>query len=72
MVRDARDCSEIVSLLAERKITVWNSVPVICSIVVQHMLERGMKDSLSLRQIMLSGDWIPLDLPDKMCIRDSP
>lgn len=65
MVRDARDCSEIVSLLAERKITVWNSVPVICSIVVQHMLERGMKDSLSLRQIMLSGDWIPLDLPDK-------
>ena len=24
-----------------------------------------MKDSLSLRQIMLSGDWIPLDLPDK-------
>ncbi len=65
MVRDARDCSEIVSLLAERKITVWNSVPVICAVVVQHMLERGMKDSLSLRQIMLSGDWIPPDLPDK-------
>lgn len=65
MVHDARDCKEIISLLIERKITVWNSVPIICAIVVQHMLERGIKNDFLLRQIMLSGDWIPLDLPDK-------
>ena len=41
MVHDARDCKEIISLLIERKITVWNSVPIICAIVGQHMLERG-------------------------------
>ncbi len=52
MVRDARDCSEIVSLLRKklRYGTRTGYLLNCCSTYV----ERGMKDSLSLRQIMLS------------------
>ncbi len=65
MISDARDSNEIISALIDKHITVWNSVPVICSIVAQNILKRGMPYNFPLRQILLSGDWIPLDLPNK-------
>ncbi|MBE6034251.1 MAG: amino acid adenylation domain-containing protein [Clostridiales bacterium] len=65
LVEEPRDCGEIVSLLGRHKVTIWNSVPVIYSLAAQHILERKPQTDFFLRQILLSGDWIPLDLPQK-------
>ena len=45
-------------------VTVWNSVPAMMQMLVAHA---GLNDLYpSLRLILLSGDWIPLDMPDKV------
>lgn len=65
MVEEPRDSGEMISLLEENKVTVWNSVPILFSMAVQHILERTKTHEFVLRQVMLSGDWIPVDLPGK-------
>lgn len=53
-----------------QKITIWNSVPALMQLFVdflERQTSREIKRCLeSLRLIMLSGDWIPLSLPDKI------
>ncbi|MCB1956132.1 MAG: amino acid adenylation domain-containing protein, partial [Rhodocyclaceae bacterium] len=51
--------------LAERHaVTIWNSVPALCGLLVDTLESAG--DSLaSLRHVLLSGDWIPVTLPDR-------
>ncbi|HEY0986836.1 MAG TPA: amino acid adenylation domain-containing protein, partial [Kofleriaceae bacterium] len=54
-----------VSLVERDLVTLWNSVPSLLKLAVEH-IERHPEHSLaSLRAAMLSGDWIPLDLPDR-------
>lgn len=48
------------------RITVWNSVPALMQLVVEHCEDRGLRLPPSLRLVMLSGDWIPLTLPDRI------
>ncbi len=62
LVEDPRDCSEIAALLDRYKVTIWNSVPVIFSMVTRHLTERKEPHKFGLRQVLLSGDWIPVDL----------
>lgn len=62
LVEDPRDCSEMAYLLDRYKVTIWNSVPVIFSMVVHHLTERNEQYKFELRQVLLSGDWIPVDL----------
>ena len=51
-------------LLTEHEVTIWNSVPALMSLLVEHVAERGTTLPPSLRLILLSGDWIPVTLPD--------
>ncbi len=59
---DIRDPRRLVALLLDRKITFWDSAPTALQ-QVDAVCETGGPD---LRLIFLSGDWIPLGLPDSM------
>lgn len=50
--------------LAEKEnITVWNSVPALFEMLVETM--ELHKKGYHFRKVLLSGDWIPLDLPKR-------
>lgn len=51
-------------LVVANGVTVWNSVPTIMDIFVDHLLKRGL--TCNIRKVILSGDWIPMELPDKL------
>jgi len=47
-------------------VTVWNSVPALMEMLVEWVEGRGEALPASLRWVLLSGDWIPVDLPDRI------
>ncbi|HKI01152.1 MAG TPA: non-ribosomal peptide synthetase, partial [Thermoanaerobaculia bacterium] len=47
-------------------VTIWNSVPALVEMWVDHLESRGERLPASLRLIMMSGDWIPVSLPDRI------
>ncbi|MEU2768302.1 MULTISPECIES: hybrid non-ribosomal peptide synthetase/type I polyketide synthase [Streptomyces] len=59
-----RDPQAWAELVDEHGITVWNSVPALLQMLVDHLEGRDATVG-SLRTIMLSGDWIPTRLPDR-------
>ncbi len=63
-----KDPAHWLDLMQTHGVTVWNSVPALMQMLAEHA--RGTHAVLpqELRLAMLSGDWIPLDLPDQ--IRD--
>lgn len=62
MINDQRDISEIIQTVVDKKITVWNSVPAIMNITA-NTFENKFE---ALRVVMLSGDWIPVNLPERI------
>lgn len=48
-------------LIQQQKVTVWNSVPQLANLLFTENKEFAPK---TLRLFLLSGDWIPLSLPD--------
>lgn len=56
------DVDAIRKHLVDHEITVWNSVPAILDMVVKSM--EDCPPSFTLEKILLSGDWIPLNLPE--------
>jgi len=46
------------------EVTVWNSVPAMLELLTDHA-ERTSSSLASLRIALLSGDWIPVSLPDR-------
>jgi len=53
-------------LMAQAQVTIWNSVPALMQMLVEYASDRTEVVLQSLRLVLLSGDWIPLDLPDKV------
>jgi pyochelin synthetase len=53
-----------VKLIAQHRVTVWNSVPALMQMLVDYATGRTNVMLNSLRLALLSGDWIPLTLPD--------
>jgi amino acid adenylation domain-containing protein len=52
-------------LAAAHGVTVWNSVPAIMELVVG-AAEAGGVELPALRLVLLSGDWVPVGLPDRI------
>ncbi|GFJ76301.1 hypothetical protein Phou_004810 [Phytohabitans houttuyneae] len=52
-------------LVQEQRVTVWNSVPALAELLTEQAEHSGA-DLRSLRLVMLSGDWIPPTLPDRL------
>src|SRR5262249_13180945 len=55
--------------MAEGGVTVWNSVPAMMEMLVEYLTGREQAAPSRLRLALLSGDWIPLDLPDRVRLR---
>ncbi|MBE6049587.1 MAG: amino acid adenylation domain-containing protein [Clostridium sp.] len=58
--------SHWVDLIKEYNITLWNSVPALMQMLVSYLESEKDVTGLNLRLALLSGDWIPLNLPDKL------
>ena len=53
-------------LIAKEQITIWNTVPTMMQMLVEYTTGKTGDVSLPLCLVLLSGDWIPHDLPDKI------
>ncbi|MCW8128235.1 non-ribosomal peptide synthetase [Microbulbifer halophilus] len=53
-------------LLSSAGVTVWNTVPALMQLLVEYHEQRELPLSDTLREVMLSGDWIPVGLPDRI------
>jgi amino acid adenylation domain-containing protein len=62
-----KDPSHWADLMAEHRVTVWNSVPALMKMIVEHLSSAPKKVPPGLRLVVMAGDWIPLSLPD--CIK---
>ncbi|SFK44292.1 amino acid adenylation domain-containing protein [Falsiroseomonas stagni DSM 19981] len=54
----ARDPAAWSALLARHRVTVWNSVPALMAMQMEH----GLPPGHALRLVMMSGDWVPIEL----------
>ncbi len=53
-------------LLDVQRVTIWNSVPALMEMTVSYLNGKQAHLPESLRLVMLSGDWIPLSLPNQI------
>jgi amino acid adenylation domain-containing protein/non-ribosomal peptide synthase protein (TIGR01720 family) len=60
-----RDPAHWADLAHNAKVTVWNSVPALMTLYASE-LEGAGRPRCPLRLALLSGDWIPLSLPDRI------
>ena len=52
--------------MREQGVTIWNSVPALMELVVDEADGDSAKLAPTLRLVMMSGDWIPVALPDRL------
>ncbi|MEO0966941.1 MAG: amino acid adenylation domain-containing protein, partial [Cyanobacteria bacterium J06639_18] len=60
-----REPENWVRLIAQHNVTIWNSVPALMQMLVDYGAN-SEKILASLRLVLLSGDWIPLNLPTQI------
>jgi amino acid adenylation domain-containing protein len=58
----ARDPAAWSALLSAQRVTVWNSVPALMAMQVEH----GLPADHAVRLVMMSGDWVPLPLVQQL------
>ncbi len=63
--KGTKDPAHWLELIEQKEITIWNSVPALMQMLLEH-LDSHSQVKNSLRLVLLSGDWIPLDLPKLM------
>ncbi|MDR0269648.1 non-ribosomal peptide synthetase, partial [Paenibacillus sp.] len=66
-----KDPAHWLELLKREQITVWNTVPALMQLLLEYVSKRGETLPPSIRLVLLSGDWIPLELPDKIKAHDN-
>ncbi|HZF89885.1 non-ribosomal peptide synthetase [Streptomyces sp.] len=59
-----RDANEWLALCRRHGVTVWNTVPALLDMLLTAADEAPLPDTMRLA--LLSGDWIGLDLPDRL------
>ncbi|ELR66773.1 Siderophore biosynthesis non-ribosomal peptide synthetase [Photobacterium marinum] len=52
--------------LHQNQVTIWNSVPALLEMLVTWCESQNLKLPESLRLVLLSGDWVPLNLPQRI------
>jgi amino acid adenylation domain-containing protein len=61
-----RDPAHWAELMQQHRVTLWNSVPALMELLVEYVEGRFERLPDALRVVFLSGDWIPLTLPDRI------
>lgn len=62
-----RDAQHWLDLVQRHQVTIWNSVPALCRMLLEQAGHDRAGIPSSLTRVMLSGDWIGLDLPGALC-----
>jgi pyochelin synthetase len=62
----AKDPAHWVDMMTQHHVTVWNTVPALMQMLVAYIGERPPTVPKWLRLAMMSGDWIPLTLPERI------
>ncbi|MEM9447035.1 MAG: amino acid adenylation domain-containing protein [Cyanobacteria bacterium P01_E01_bin.6] len=61
-----KDPTHWVQMIEQHQITLWNSVPALMQMLVESVTGRHQRLPESLRLVLLSGDWLPISLPDQI------
>ncbi len=61
---DVRDPRRLAQLLVEEPVTFWDSAPAALQQLVGFLPDREQGRNSHLRLVFLSGDWIPVELPE--------
>ena len=61
-----KDPSHWLELVSRCGVTIWNSVPMLAQMLAEYMEFTGKTGEAPLRLVLMSGDWIPLDLPRRL------
>ncbi len=59
------DPAHWITVINKHQVTIWNSVPALMRILLTH-LQTKADIQIPLRLAMLSGDWIPLEMPEQL------
>ena len=62
----AKDPAHWVELMVKHQVTLWNTVPALMQMLVEYLSQHPDRSSFPLRLALLSGDWIPLNLPEQI------
>jgi len=62
----ATDPQAWIAAIQAQQVSVWNSVPALMQLLVDAAVAAGIRLP-SLRTVLLSGDWIPVNLPQQIC-----
>jgi amino acid adenylation domain-containing protein len=60
----APDLDRWIDLMEQEQVTLWNSAPPVMQLFARHLSDSHRSFPASLRLVLLSGDWIPLSLPE--------
>ncbi|WP_433272596.1 amino acid adenylation domain-containing protein [Actinosynnema sp. CS-041913] len=52
--------------MSAHHVTIWNTVPALMEMLVEYTASRRMRLNDHLRLVLMSGDWIPVSLPDRI------
>ncbi len=61
-----KDPAHWLELMLSEQVTIWNSVPTLMQMLVEYLSDQPEPASSSLRLVLLSGDWLPLSLPNQI------
>jgi amino acid adenylation domain-containing protein/thioester reductase-like protein len=61
-----RDPMQWAEWLDRERVTIWNTVPALMEMLVDYTETAEQTLPASLRLVLMSGDWIPLRLPDRI------
>lgn len=64
LVPDSRNPELLKKIVREKSITIWNSVPSFVKLFLMSVKQGDVFKSV--RHIMMSGDWIPVQLPEQI------
>jgi len=65
-IEKRKDPAHWFHLIQEHRITIWNSTPGLMQLLCEYSEESACGPLDSLRLVLLSGDWIPKELPDRI------
>ncbi len=61
-----KDVAHWAQLIEENHVTIWNSVPALAQLYIDHIEDLNDSDKRSLRLFLLSGDWIAINLAEQI------
>jgi amino acid adenylation domain-containing protein len=62
----AKDPKHWATLMAQHRVTVWNSAPPLLEMLIGYVEDRPELHPRFLRVAILGGDWVPVTLPDRL------